>query len=96
MAVRPASHVEPAGDKGIWPAARQGFQRVSSADTKEGWDKFKRQWIKHETTFEAPADLVRARAHSRGRGARARQERAGRAWLLLLNAAAVSASAAHR
>lgn len=38
----------------------QGYTLISQADTKENWEKHRKQWVKHETTFTAPSNAVRA------------------------------------
>lgn len=64
VAMRPAEHkLDPAAK--AWPGDRQGFTLLSHADTAENWAQHQKQWVKHETTFTAPADMVGARGRSR-------------------------------
>lgn len=59
VAIRPSGHKEPAGFiQGVWSTDQQGYARISSADTREGWDRYKKQWVKYETIFEAPSNSV--------------------------------------
>jgi hypothetical protein len=58
VAIRPASYQPDASSRSIWPGDRQGFTVISTADTKENWDRYQKQWVKHEVVFAAPADAV--------------------------------------
>lgn len=55
--MRPASHKPDPAAK-AWPGDKQGFMLLSQADTAQDWAKYNKQWVKHETTFTAPADVV--------------------------------------
>jgi hypothetical protein len=58
--MRPADYAVDPNPKGAWPGNKQGYTLISQADTKANWDKHQKQWVKHETTFTAPSDAVRA------------------------------------
>jgi hypothetical protein len=53
VAVRPAAYKPGGGGK--WPADKQGFQVISSADTEKHGDK---QWVRYSTTFAADTDKI--------------------------------------
>jgi hypothetical protein len=57
VAMRPAEHKPDPAAK-AWPADKQGFTVLSQADTADNWAKHQKQWVKHETTFTAPSDMV--------------------------------------
>lgn len=57
VAIRDAGH-KPDVNAKAWPGDKQGYSLISQADTADNWAKHNKQWVKHETTFTAPSDMV--------------------------------------
>lgn len=57
VAIRDASYKPDANAK-AWPGDKQGYSLISHSDTAENYAKHQKQWVKSETTFTAPSDMV--------------------------------------
>jgi hypothetical protein len=57
VAIRDASYKPDANAK-AWPGDKQGYTQISHSDTAENYAKHQKQWVKTETTFTAPSDMV--------------------------------------
>lgn len=57
VAIRDANYKPDANAK-AWPGDKQGYSLISHSDTAENYAKHQKQWVKSETTFTAPSDMV--------------------------------------
>eukprot|EP00878_Enallax_costatus_P005008 GHUV01005267.1.p1 GENE.GHUV01005267.1~~GHUV01005267.1.p1 ORF type:complete len:246 (+),score=37.75 GHUV01005267.1:194-931(+) len=57
VAIRPSDY-KPSASSGIWPHDRQGYTQISAADTEVQWEQYKKQWVRYEAEFVAPANKV--------------------------------------